>query len=62
MSDSYSVILDKATIDLIDHWRHRSLLQPSRRAATRALVRMGLRAQAKAAAPKAPAPEQPAVS
>jgi hypothetical protein len=39
------------------NYRHRSLLQLSRRAATRALVRMGLRAHAKAAAkPAAPAP------
>jgi hypothetical protein len=43
MSDTYCVILDKSTIDLIDQFRHRSLLQPSRRAATKALVRVAIR-------------------
>jgi hypothetical protein len=62
MSDTYCVILDKSTVDLIDQFRHRSLFQPSRRAATKALVRVAIRSlhkqrQAKAVtAPTTPAP------
>ena len=43
MTDSYTIILDKDTVDRIDAWRNQSLFEPSRRAATRALVRMALK-------------------
>jgi hypothetical protein len=59
MTDSYTIILDKDTVDRIDAWRNQSLFEPSRRAATRALVRYALKAidrqAAKAAARTAPA-------
>jgi hypothetical protein len=55
MSDLTTVLLDRPTTDLIDNWRNRSILKPSRRAATRALVRIAIKAQnaarARAAAP-----------
>jgi hypothetical protein len=43
MTDTYNIILDKDTVDRIDAWRNQSLFEPSRRAATRALVRMALK-------------------
>ena len=43
MTDSYTIILDKDTVERIDAWRNQSLFEPSRRAATRALVRMALK-------------------
>jgi hypothetical protein len=61
MTDTYTIILDKDTVTQIDRWRSQSAFEPSRRAATRALVRMALKhinykrqqAAAKAAAPSA---------
>jgi hypothetical protein len=64
MTDTYNIILDKGTVDRIDAWRRQSLFEPSRRAATRALVRMALKVlqqkkdRAKAAAPATAAPSR----
>jgi hypothetical protein len=55
------VHIDKATSQMVDMWRHRSLLQPSRRQAVRALLRQALRAH-EVKAIKAAAPEQTAVA
>jgi hypothetical protein len=64
MTDSYTIILDKDTVDRIDAWRNQSLFEPSRRAATRALVRMALKVlqqrkdRAKARFPSIPRPTE----
>jgi hypothetical protein len=69
MTDSYNIILDKDTVARIDAWRSQSLFEPSRRSATRALVRMALkvlhkqhRARAAKAAAPAPASDQAVAS
>jgi len=68
MTDTYTIILAKDTVARIDAWRNQSLFEPSRRAATRALVRMALKVLhkqnlargAKAAAAKSTATAAPA--
>jgi hypothetical protein len=57
------VIIDKATIAMIDAWSSRSAFEPSRRKAVKVLLRVGLkqvnRPKATTAQATAPVMEQP---
>jgi hypothetical protein len=61
--DCVNVHIDRAQCDLIDRWRRQHPLEPSRKAAVKALLKLGLRqvmkpATAKAAVPASTAPAE----
>jgi hypothetical protein len=41
--DLFSVMIDKQTVAMVEDWARRSAFQPSRRAAVRAIIRIGLK-------------------
>jgi hypothetical protein len=51
--DTVVVHLDRPTAMLVDAWRHKSMFEPSRRQAVRALLRQALRQQDAAKAKEA---------
>jgi hypothetical protein len=53
----YNIVVDGATVRLVDQWAEHNAYQPSRRQAVRVLLRQALKAHAKVkAAAAAPAP------
>ena len=60
--DTINVHIERAQCDQIDRWRRAHPLQPSRRAAVRAVLKIGLRQLLKQNAAATPAPPAPALA